>query len=177
MRKIAIHSLLFVIAILVILVDQWTKLYIRANLVLYDTIAPIPGLGDFFTLIHTTNSGAAFGMFKAGGGVFTIVAIVVVGAIIYYYPRIPENQLGIRIALGLQLGGAVGNLLDRLINGGEVTDFIFFHWYKLLNAPIFNLADLAITVGVIILAALMWKESQDERKTNLTPPNPAAPHD
>jgi signal peptidase II len=177
MRRIAIHSLLFVIAIVIILADQFTKYYIRTNLALYETIAPIPAFGDFFTLIHTTNSGAAFGMFKAGGVVFTVVAIVVVAAIVYYYPRIPEGQIGIRIALGLQLGGAIGNLLDRLINGGEVTDFIYFHWYKFLNAPIFNLADLAITTGVIVLALLMWRESEDERKAKLAPSNPVAPHE
>lgn len=177
MRRFVLHALLFVIAVLVIVTDQISKIYIRTNLAPFETVAPIPALGDFFSIIHTTNTGAAFGMFKAGGGIFTIIAIIVVGAIIYYYPRIPETQIGIRVALGLQLGGAIGNLLDRLINSGEVTDFIFFHWYKLLNAPIFNLADLAITSGVVVLALLMWMESDDARKAKAAAPGPAVPHE
>jgi len=174
MRRYLQHTLLFGIAILVIVADQITKSLIRANLTLLESFTPIPALADFFTLINTTNTGAAFGMFKAGGNIFTIVAIIVVGAIIYYYPRLPDGQIGIRVALGLQLGGAIGNLIDRLLYG-PVTDFIFFHWYDRLNAPIFNLADLSITCGVIILALLMWQESRLEKKTQAAAPEPVAP--
>jgi signal peptidase II len=171
------HIILFGLALFVIVVDQLTKFWIRATLADYETFAPIPFLANFLTFIHTNNTGAAFGMLKAFGGVFTIIAIVVVAAIVYYYPRLPPNQIGIRVALGLQLGGAIGNLIDRLINDGKVTDWIFFHWFDLLNAPIFNLADLSITCGVIVLALLMWKESNDERKAKAAQPEPAATHE
>ena len=174
MPKTAQHLLLFLIAAVVIVADQVTKVLIRANLAMFETFAPISALGNFFTLINTTNTGAAFGMFKAGGSLFTIIAIIVVGAILYYYPRLPAGQIGIRVALGLQLGGAIGNLIDRLLFG-TVTDFIFFHWYGFLNAPIFNLADLSITSGVIVLALLMWKENNQERKAQ-TAVADAAPH-
>jgi len=177
MRKIYQHVVLFGLALFVIALDQLTKFWIRTNLAEYETLAPIPFFGDFLTFIHTNNTGAAFGMLKAFGGVFTIIAIAVVAAIVYYYPRLPPNQIGIRVALGLQLGGAIGNLIDRLINDGKVTDWIFFHWFNLLNAPIFNLADLSITCGVIVLALLMWKESNDERKAKATPPEPAPTHE
>jgi len=113
-------------------------------------------------------------MFKQAGGIFTLIAIIVTAAIVYYYPRIPEGQIGIRAALGLQLGGAVGNLIDRLLFG-TVTDFIFFHWRDALNAPIFNLADLSITSGVIVLALLMWRESIEEHKTQTPSADPVAP--
>ena len=177
MRKIYQHSILFGLALLVIAADQITKYFIRVSLAEYETFAPIPFLADFLTFIHTSNTGAAFGMFKAFGGVFTLIAIVVVAALVYYYPRLPPNQIGIRVALGLQLGGAAGNLTDRLTNDGKVTDWIFFHWFNLFNAPIFNLADLAIVGGVIVLALLMWKESNEERQAKVTTPEPTLTHD
>lgn len=177
MRKTFQHVLLFLIAAAVIIADQITKVLIRANLEYLESVAPIPILGDFFTLIHTHNTGAAFGMFKQAGGIFTVIAIIVAGAIVYYYPRLPEGQIGVRVALGLQLGGAVGNLIDRLLFG-TVTDFIFFHWCDVLHAPIFNLADLAITCGVIVLGLLMWKENLDARRARIAPaPEPAAGHE
>ncbi len=177
------HALLFAIAVVVIVLDQITKHFIRTTLAPLESFAPIPALSDYFTLIHTQNTGAAFGMLKEAGGIFTVIAILVVGAIVYYYPRIPPGQIGIRVALGLQLGGAIGNLIDRLLYG-TVTDFIFFHfgdtplpgvWDYVRNAPIFNLADLAITSGVIVLALLMWKENAEARKPSA--PEPASPHD
>lgn len=162
------HALLFIIAAVVIAADQVTKLLVRSRLAYLEKFTPIPALGDFFSIIHTTNTGAAFGMFQSGGGIFTIIAIVVVGAIVYYYRQIPEGQWLIRAALGLQLGGAIGNLIDRLLFG-TVTDFIFFHWYDALRAPIFNLADLSITSGVAVLAYLMWIESMNERRARAAP--------
>ena len=168
------HTILFAIAALVIVADQITKAYIRNNLALFESFAPIPALGDFFTLINTHNTGAAFGMFKQAGGIFTIVAIIVSAAIVFYYRQIPEGQIPIRVALGLQLGGAIGNLIDRLFYG-TVTDFIFFHWYDTLNAPIFNLADLSITSGVIVLALLMWHEHNLERAAKAAAVAPVEP--
>ena len=163
MSRFIQHTLLFVIAALVILLDQVAKYLVRVNLPFLSAYAPIPMLADFFTFTNTHNTGAAFGMFKEAGGIFTVVAILVSGAIVFYYRRIPEGQYLIRIALGLQLGGALGNLIDRLFYG-TVTDFIFFHWYDQLNAPIFNVADLSITIGVIILAYLMLLEHLEERR-------------
>ena len=168
------HSILFAIAAFVIVADQISKNYIRNTLALFESFAPIPTLGDFFTIINTHNTGAAFGMFKEGGGIFTVVAIVVAAAIIFYYRQIPEGQIAIRIALGLQLGGAIGNLVDRLLYG-TVTDFIFFHWYDLINAPIFNLADLSITSGVVILALLMWGEHRAEQAAKTARTEATAP--
>ncbi|MBI5293570.1 MAG: signal peptidase II [Chloroflexi bacterium] len=175
MKRFLQHALLFVIAIAVIVADQISKAYIRAALAPFGMVAPIPALRDYFTLINTTNTGAAFGMFKAAGGIFTVIAIVVAVAIVLYYRQIPDGHYLIRAALGLQLGGALGNLIDRL-RFGTVTDFIFFHWRGAVNAPIFNLADLSITCGVILLALLMWRDSAGEqaaKQTAVLDPAPA----
>jgi len=78
------------------------------------------------------------------------VAILVSAAIIYYFPRVPAGQRALRIALALQLGGAVGNLIDRLLQAGRVTDLI-----SLGSFPVFNLADASISIGVAILLGSM----------------------
>ena len=84
------------------------------------------------------------------GGAFLLIAIVVVSAIIYYYRQLPSGVLGMRLALGLQMGGALGNAIDR-INRGYVVDFLHVH-----DFPIFNIADSAIVVGVGLLIITMW---------------------
>ncbi len=174
--------LLFAIAALVVAADQYAKALVRARLTPFETWSPVPALADYFTLINTTNTGAAFGMFKNAGGIFTVVAGLVAALIVFYYRRIPDGEIAIRVALGLQLGGAIGNLIDRL-RFGTVTDFIFFHWKEILNAPIFNLADLSITCGVIILALLMWRENTAERAAaggsaeTVPAPPPAVSHE
>jgi signal peptidase II len=78
-------------------------------------------------------------------------------AIIYYFPRVPANDWTLRIAMGLQLGGALGNLYDRIFNVGEVTDFI-----SVGNFPVFNVADASISVGVLVLLLGIWL--QDRKK-------------
>lgn len=171
------QTLMFAVAILVIVADQLTKYFIRLRLGYLESFAPIPALADFLTIIHTSNTGAAFGMFKEAGGIFTVVALVVVAAIVYYYRQIPDGQYWVRVALGLQLGGAIGNLIDRLVYG-TVTDFVFLHWYDQWRAPIFNVADLAITCGVIVLALLMIKESVEERRArHLATQTPVVPNE
>ena len=87
----------------------------------------------------------------------TVVAIIVSVAILFYYPRVPASQVPLRLALALQLGGAVGNLLDRLVQG-TVTDFI-----SLGAFPVFNVADASISIGVAVLMAAMWIEERRRR--------------
>lgn len=152
------HAFLFVVAAIVLAADQYTKYLVRANLPLGETWMPVAWLARFVVVAHTTNTGAAFGMFKSGGGVFTVVAVVVVAFIIVYYRRIPPGQWLVRLALGLQLGGALGNLIDRL-RFGTVTDFVAVGVF-----PVFNAADASISVGVAILALAMWLEGREERR-------------
>ena len=136
-------------ALLIVAADQFSKVWIRS----YPEEQLISEAG-FFRIIHTHNTGAAFGLFQGHSFALTIVASVGIAVILLYalfiYRRFPilENRLG-RLALGLILGGAVGNLIDRL-NLGYVTDFIDIGVW-----PTFNIADSAVTVGVIILAYLL----------------------
>ena len=145
------------IAGLMIALDQWTKYLVRSRLAVGEIWSPIPGLAPYVRIIHWNNTGAAFGIFPSGGLAFTIVAIIVSVAIIYYYPRIPGGQPILRLALALQLAGAIGNLIDRLLVG-TVTDFISIGTF-----PVFNVADSCISVGVALLVAAMWVEERRNR--------------
>ncbi len=139
------HIIFFVIAILVIVADQLSKVWIRSNLAPNESLCEI----GFFSIVNIRNTGAAFGLFRGFTFVLTIISFV--GAIFilvynfYFYRRYPllNNRLS-RIALGLILGGTVGNLIDRL-RFGYVTDFIDFQYW-----PAFNVADSSVTIGVII---------------------------
>lgn len=111
-----------------------------------------PALAKIFKFTFITNTGAAFGMFPQLGGVFMVVAIVVVVSIVIFYRHLPIGNFWIRVSLGLQLGGALGNLVDR-ITRGYVVDFVDIGFW-----PIFNLADLSIVLGVTILAYYLWNE-------------------
>jgi signal peptidase II len=90
--------------------------------------------------------------------VFTVLSFIVVGVIIYYYPRVPREDWLIRLAMSLQLGGALGNLIDRL-NQGYVTDFI-----SMINFPVFNIADASISIGVAILFFALWQRERKEKE-------------
>lgn len=156
-RKIANQQLVYWIGTLVILIDQYIKVLVRANMPVGSIWAPSPEIAPYFRFLHIENSGAAFGMFQSGGVIFGAIAVVVSIVIAYYAARLPEGQWALRVALGLQLGGAIGNLIDRVVNG-PVTDF--FNLMSMWNTPIFNVADLSITTGVIVLVLLMWDESR-----------------
>jgi signal peptidase II len=143
---------------LVVALDQWTKYLVRTRLAFGEVWAPIPDLGSWFRIVHWNNTGAAFGLFPSGGLIFTVIALIVSGAILYYYPRVPSGQAPLRLALALQLGGALGNLVDRLVQG-TVTDFIAISTF-----PVFNLADASITLGVAVLAAAIWFEERRARE-------------
>jgi len=151
------ESVLFLIALAVVIADQVTKQlavhYLRTGNV-------VPIIGDILRLRYTTNTGSAFGLFQDQGFVLTIIALVVVGVIMFYYRRLPGHMLLVRISLGLQLGGAIGNLIDRL-HYGSVVDFIEFVLW-----PIFNIADAAIVLGVALLAYyLIFLSPAEERLT------------
>jgi signal peptidase II len=146
------------VAVLTLVVDQLTKHLVVLNLELYEAWAPIPALAGKLDIHYVTNTGAAFGLFRNGGLFFIAVAVVVSVIIVFYYRYVPDGQWLIRLSLGLQLGGALGNLIDRL-RLGYVVDFIDVHFW-----PVFNMADSAIVCGVLLLAFLLLREDQEERK-------------
>lgn len=146
---------LLVIASVVIGADQLTKIVVERALPLNASWAPLPNIAPFFRLTHVSNTGAAFGLFPTGSLLFAVVALVVGLLILVYNFRLPAGNLLLRLALGLQLGGALGNLVDRL-RLGHVTDFLDVGPW-----PVFNLADTAIVGGVLLLGLLMLLEERE----------------
>jgi signal peptidase II len=157
------YFLLIFLGGIVIILDQWTKSIVRTQLEFGETWMPWDWLAPYARFVYWHNSGAAFGMGQDFSLVFTILAIVVACAILVYYPQIPIQDWPLRTALGLQFGGALGNLVDRLTIG-YVTDFI-----SVGSFPVFNIADASISVGVVVLIGGMWimerKEKLKQRET------------
>lgn len=171
------YAFLFSIAGAVILLDQWTKFLVRSNLAFGEIWPQGHWIVFYARIVNWRNTGAAFGMFQNLGIVFAVLAIVVSGAIIYYFPKIPKQDWSLRIALGLQLGGAVGNLISRLtqsnvtdgnfierLSQGYVTDFI-----SIDSFAVFNVADASISIGVAILALSLFQREK-KQKTAESPP-------
>ncbi|WP_420644952.1 signal peptidase II [Candidatus Leptofilum sp.] len=147
--------ILFIVAIIILGLDQYTKFLVESNLALFEVYAPIPSLEAVFRIFHIPNTGATFGLFPGGGDIFRYLAIFVSLGIIYYNFILPGKQRLLRLALGMQMGGALGNMIDRF-RIGHVTDFIDIGpWY------IFNLADLAVVSGAVILGIMVWQESRE----------------
>jgi signal peptidase II len=160
------YTYLLVVAGTIIFFDQLTKSIVRANLFLGDMWAPWDWLIPYARIIHWKNYGAAFGIFQNGNTVFTILAFIVSGLILYYYPRVARSDWALRLAMGLQLGGAVGNLIDRLTQG-YVTDYI-----SVGNFPVFNIADASISTGVAVLVLGIWLTERKRSTSEEAPPPP-----
>ncbi len=154
------YGLLFGVAAVIVAIDQWTKYLVQTNIPFEGVWAPWDWLLPYARIVHWSNTGAAFGMLQGYALIFTVLAFIVSGLIIYYFPKISPSDWPLRLALCLQLGGALGNLVDRLMHGGQVTDFI-----SVGNFAVFNVADSCITVGVIVLLVGFWiKDLQQKKK-------------
>jgi signal peptidase II len=162
------RSRLILVASLVLMLDQLSKYAVEAAVPLYQSWAPIPALEPVLRITHATNTGAAFGMFPDGNLIFAIAAVIIGLAILYYNYILPGGIWLLRLALGLQLGGALGNLLDRL-RQGHVTDFIDM---GSLWPFIFNVADFAIVAGVVLLGWLLFQEQIQEYRARQTATSP-----
>jgi signal peptidase II len=165
-EKLRGYDYLVLVSGSIIALDQVTKIAVRTQLEFGETWMPLEWLAPYARVVYWRNTGAAFGIFPAGGIVFTIVALGVVGAILYYWPRIQSEQPNLRLALALQLAGALGNLLDRL-TVGEVTD-----WFSIGQLPVFNVADFSISSGVVVLLVASYMEERNLR--NRVPDEPDA---
>ena len=133
-----------VVAVVVIVLDRITKSIVNATIP-YGTEVQV--LGHLVGITNIRNSGAAFGFAPVGPWVFLAASLVVSIGLVIYVMRDPADVRADAV-LGLILGGALGNAFDRIINGGGVTDFINFHFW-----PVFNVADSAVTIGVLLLIA------------------------
>ncbi|HLB94683.1 MAG TPA: signal peptidase II [Nitrospiria bacterium] len=145
------YRLLVLTAAAIVLLDQMTKAWIHKTMLLHQSIPVIPGL---FNLTYIRNPGAAFGLFASGGGslrsaFFIAVSVIALVVLSLLYTKAPRETWLLRFSLSLVMGGAIGNLIDR-IRLGEVVDFLDFylgsyHW------PAFNVADSCITIGIGLL--------------------------
>jgi signal peptidase II len=142
-RRLTRVFLLIGIATLVIGLDQLTKYLVRANMELGQSI-PKEGI---FRLTYTTNTGGAFGILANQAFLLALVAVIGIAVFLIYLRYIPLKSRLLKIGLGLDLGGAIGNLIDRLRFGGRVTDFIDIGPW-----PVFNVADMSVVAGTILIA-------------------------
>ncbi len=148
-----VKSRFLVLSACVLALDQWSKLWIEASLEHRERLPVIQG---FFDLVHVRNTGIAFGLFPSGGdlgGTLLLAALGLAALVVVslYFRSTSEDEPLLLLALALVLGGAVGNLVDRILLGA-VTDFLdvyvgAHHW------PAFNVADSAVTVGIVLMLA------------------------
>jgi signal peptidase II len=140
--------LVLVVAGVIILLDQWTKTLVRQAIPDYTSMIPVPALGEYFMFEHVHNYGAAFGILQGAGSFFVIVAIIVTIGVLTYVRYLPTEDWFVRILLGMMLGGAIGNVIDR-VRLGHVTDFVKMGIPGVYYWPNYNIADSAIVLGVI----------------------------
>jgi signal peptidase II len=139
-------------AVIIIVLDQWTKALVVQYLSPPDTGRVVPIIGDYLSLDYIQNNGAAFSMF-ANTAVLAVLIVVAIAVIAYLYLRILNTgPLALKLIFGMIIGGAAGNLIDRLHHGGYVVDFLFFQIPQIgFRFAVFNLADASISVGVFLL--------------------------
>jgi signal peptidase II len=151
----------YLLAGAILAVDRLTKLAIERKVEFYETFPVIPG---FFQIVHTQNRGIAFGLFNDGAtatstGILILFSLVILGfisALLWHAGRAAYTEhWTLRYGLGAILGGALGNVYDRVAHQGSVTDFLDFYW-GLAHFPVFNVADSAITIGAGLLLINMW---------------------
>ena len=143
------NTLIFSTALIIVFLDQLAKFLIRKNLQLNESL---PVIKNIFHLTYLKNTGSAFSLFQGYNPVFIFFSVIVMIAIFCFIKKVKENEKIMQFAVGLLLGGTSGNLIDRVIYG-RVTDFIDFRIW-----PVFNVADSAVTVSVIIFIILLWEK-------------------
>ena len=166
---------ILIITAVVVVLDQITKIIIHNSMQLYESFKI---LGDFFRITYVENSGMAFGIQVANSGFFTVFAVIASIAIMIYLFRMKGEHLLARFSMALILGGAIGNLWDRIFRG-SVVDFIDFEFfdinipafrflfidfpgYSMDRWPVFNVADMGITIGMSMLFIFILFEKEEE---------------
>jgi signal peptidase II len=164
MTRNSARAFCLLIALVVVVFDRWTKYMVAQRIPLYSHIQIIPGL---FRITHTENTGAAFSLFAESTGpwkaglliAFSVAALVVVSILLW---KNHHARAATGVGLSLIMGGAVGNLWDRVASG-RVVDFLLFY-VKRYQWPVFNLADSAIVVGAgLLVAEILFHKPGDER--------------
>lgn len=159
------YMILILLSLLIVAIDQISKIYIHTNFELGDTVSVIE---NYFNITYVRNTGAAFGIFSDSQQTFRhifflSIPVVAVAVIVFFIYGLPEDELAQIISLSLISGGAIGNYIDR-IQYGYVIDFLDVHIKNIYSWPVFNIADSAIVIGVTVLSVLMIMEYFEERK-------------
>jgi signal peptidase II len=165
MRELPRRWKIFVaVSVGVLVIDQITKIWARHSLPTDGAGRGIrvPVIENFFDWVLAYNTGSAFSLLAGMPGaraILTVVGLAAVGAIGWMVSRARDEQTGLLVALALMAGGAVGNLVDRVLFG-KVTDFVLWHWHE-HTWPVFNVADAALSVAIaVFLASTLWSLRQ-----------------
>ncbi|GGB45301.1 lipoprotein signal peptidase [Lentibacillus populi] len=150
----------YLLAVVVIGIDQLTKWIIVKNMELYEQITVMK---DFFYITSHRNTGAAWGILEGQMIFFYIITVVVIIGVVYYMQKFGKDSILLAVSLSLILGGAIGNFIDRLFRQ-EVVDFLDFIIFG-YDFPIFNVADSALTVGVILVLIATFLDEKRKGKT------------
>ena len=152
------------LSVVIFVIDQVSKFWFDNNLAMYQQIVVIP---DYFSWTLLYNTGAAFSFLADAAGwqrwFFAAVAVGVSVVLVIWLKRLKPEETWLALALAMVLGGALGNLVDRVVFG-HVVDFILLHWQQQWYFPAFNVADMAITGGAVLLALDMFKSDKSGDK-------------
>lgn len=148
---------IFAVAMAVILLDRLTKLIV---LQLMTPTESIPLVGGLVRLTYVRNPGGAFGLFPGRQPLFFVAAVAVIGFILVYWLLVRPSDPWLVVGLGLELGGAIGNLIDR-VAWGTVLDFIDFRFW-----PVFNVADSSVVIGLAMLLVAVVRQGRREAQRN-----------
>jgi signal peptidase II len=163
----------FGVAVLVLVVDQLSKYWVRTHLIPGVPYDPLPFLRPIFSFTYVTNVGAAFGLFPQLKWLYPLINLAIISFILVSYKHLPTRFGLVRLSLGLELGGAVGNLVDRLVRG-QVVDFIDTNFWPLHEWPVFNVADSAVSVGVFLLVCFLLLYPEEKLLDSQDPAERAA---
>lgn len=152
--------LYYLIALIVIIIDQFTKFLIVKYMEIGESI---PVIEKLFYISSHRNAGAAFGILQGQMIFFYIITVIVIGIIVYYIQTQTKESRFLGISLGLILGGAIGNFIDRVLLG-HVVDFLNVYIFS-YDFPIFNIADSALVIGVLLLIVFIFLEEKKQRKS------------
>lgn len=158
--------------LVVILLDQLTKHWIVAYFGAPNARPPIPIVGHVLEIMYLQNTGVAFSLLQGQALLFIFISLAIVVISVLYWRMRDSGGLAIKVTFGLILGGAVGNIIDRFSHT-YVVDFIHFQIPGVFDWPVFNVADSAVSVGVVILAYLLWRgfPQDDSAGSNAVPPS------
>lgn len=148
---------MIILTIAILIIDQLTKIIAIDNLKDGNTINIV---GDFVNLTYVENYGAGFGILQNARWLFIIVTIAIIIAMIYF-AKTNKNNTMLKISVYILLGGAIGNLVDRILRG-YVVDFIDIRFGELYDFPVFNIADIAVVIGAILLAVAIFKQEKEK---------------